>query len=259
MGIIGSIASLIGLFLAIVFFFAAQKSPNLVYSIHPTKNVLLRADIPSDLSVLYKGEAIKDKDIVAISLSIWNDGSQSIRPSSILESVKIEFTPRVNILEANVTKLSRAVTKLSLSQDQNVLNGGVVPLEWNILESGDGANIQVIYAGSLEATVSVKGVIEGQGIPRLLSGISIKQDKDSPLNDVKVLKWIIPSILIFSVAITVLSFKYPNRFKFIPFVSLIAGHKEMSWIPLLIAIIPFLIAAVYVFVKLDEWYPPFGF
>jgi len=57
------------------------------------------------------------------------------------------------------------VSNLRLNTTQ--LAQGRVPLDWDILEEGDAAVIQVIYAGDDTADVDIEGVIEGQALVSL--------------------------------------------------------------------------------------------
>jgi len=258
-GVVGSIASLLGLILAVFFYFSAEKSPELVYSIHPTKSVLVAKDISSDISVFYKKEAITDSDIVAVSLSIWNDGNSSIRTSSILEPIVISLGKEIRILEATVTKVSRAVTDIKIPDEGDMFKKGVVPLSWKILEGGDGGNIQIIYAGSKDAELNIAGIIEGQGEPVKLTTFSIEPSAESPFNEIEIMKWLVPSILLFSVFVTVFIVRFPAFSKYLPLPSNRLVREDPPLMPLIIACAPFVIGAIYIFVKLDAWYPPFGF
>jgi hypothetical protein len=258
-GIIGSIASLLGLLLAVIFYFSAEKSPELVYSVHPTKNVLVTENISSDITVFYKNKPITDTDIVAVNLSIWNNGNSSIRNSSILEPVLINLGSDVTILEATITKVSRTVTDLKITPQEASFERGIVPISWKILEGGDGGNIQIIYAGPKDTALKITGIIEEQGEPLELTAFSIETDKTSPFTEIKVMKWLIPSILIFAVVMTVLIFKLPLLAKYIPFLPFFVKNTDMTWFPLIVSCSPFILGAIYIFIKLDEWYPPFGF
>ncbi|HIF9370500.1 TPA: hypothetical protein ACX6RS_004111 [Photobacterium damselae] len=260
-GILGSLASLLGLVLAVVFYYTAQLSPQLVYSVQPNKNILVNTDITSNISVLHKGELIQDKDIVAVTLSIWNSGNKSIRRPAILEPLHIKLDSSAEILEALVTKSSRDVTRIKVENDSDLFKKGIVPISWDILEQGDGANIQIIYAGKKDSQLTVTGIIEQQGKPVQLSTFTIKNNDNSYLNDIKVLKWLIPGILLFSVTITVFTFKGTPLLNVLTkaFFKKAPRNVKISWGSLIIACTPFVFGAVYIFLKLDEWYPPFGF
>lgn len=93
-------------------------------------------------------------------ISIWNRGNEAIRADSILDSIRVVVRPPCSILKANVQKMSRSVTGISLSMNRS--NEGIVPISWKILEKGDGAVVQIMYAGTADSQVSVEGTIEGQ-------------------------------------------------------------------------------------------------
>jgi hypothetical protein len=169
--IIGCVASIVGVVLAISFFVFTRQAPELVAYVHPSKSVFVKADIPSNLSVHFNGEPIVNKDVVAIDVAIWNRGDASIRKELVLENIKIHLGPSVKVLQATIKDFSRSVTKFRVISDAEEFKNGNIPVEWLILEGGDGVNIQVIYAGSPKADFGLQGIIEGQGAPVVLSTI----------------------------------------------------------------------------------------
>ena len=67
---------------------------------------------------------------------------------------------KVKILETSIRKVSREVTNFSVVQ--NNYNNGNILLNWDILENNDGAVLQILYAGNLNAKFFLNGIIEGQ-------------------------------------------------------------------------------------------------
>lgn len=172
MGFVGTLFGLIGIILSIYFYFQSRESRNLVYTISSSRALVVDSQKASRLQVLYLDRIIYS-DIVAIQLAIWNEGKQSIKKANILENIKIKASDSVQILETSVRKVSRKVTKFSILK--NINNN--IPLTWDILENNDGAVVQVLYAGKLDAKFFIDGVIEGQSAIRK---ITIDDSKDQP-------------------------------------------------------------------------------
>jgi hypothetical protein len=99
-------------------------------------------------------------------VAIWNRGRQAIRRAAILQPIIIRTEPRVPILEATVRRTSREVVSLDL--DRTRLADGEVSVSWNILEQGDGAALQLVYAAGPDAQIQCLGVVEGQASIREL-------------------------------------------------------------------------------------------
>jgi len=158
-GISGAIASLIGLPLAVYFYFAGRSTPRITAYVHPVRATVVKVGQASALTILFRGQPITGGDITAAQLAIWNAGSDPVRQSDILQPVIVRAP--APILEATIRKKSRDVIEVQLDRSQ--LANGRVGIAWNILEHGDGVIIQLIYAGSANAPLNVSGVIVGQG------------------------------------------------------------------------------------------------
>ncbi len=91
-GIIGSVASVIGVTLAIIFFTASSKYRELVYCVYPSNAVVVKAGETSLLRVLV-GEEELHSDVTAAQIAIWNRGKESIRAENVLDNVKVSMHP----------------------------------------------------------------------------------------------------------------------------------------------------------------------
>ena len=157
-GIAGSVASLVGLALAVYFYIAAQAAPEVLAYVSPVRATVVKRGEASSLAILHNGRRI-ESDITAVQVALWNRGKQPVRQADILARVRI--VTAAPVLEATVRKRSRPVVSISL--DTSRAATGEVGVAWNILEHGDGAVIQIIYAGNPKVDFSVVGTIVGQG------------------------------------------------------------------------------------------------
>ena len=159
MGVVGSIASLVSIPLAIYFYSVSKADPLLTYYTNPVKAVVVRAGQASRLKASYDNKVI-DSDITAAQVALWNRGTKAIKKPDVLKPVVIYTENKTPILEATIRKVSREVIKLALNTDE--LQEGRVTVSWDILEHDDGGIIQLIYAGDANLGIRVDGVIEGQ-------------------------------------------------------------------------------------------------
>lgn len=158
-GIVGSIASILSLGLAIYFYAVPNTSRELAYLVNPAKAIVVKSDQLSRLSVTLDGNPITT-DVAAAQVAIWNNGNEPIRPENILQPIKLVASGHTRIFEATVRKNSREHVQIKL--DDSKIDQGELGISWNILEQNDGAILQIVYAGSPNTDITISGTIEGR-------------------------------------------------------------------------------------------------
>ena len=158
-GLSGSIASIIGLILAVFFFLAAKTNRELTFYVHPVRTTIVKMGQASRLAVSFDGRDIKN-DITAVQVALWNRGKKVIKKDAVLAPIFIYTVDRSPILEARIMNTTREIVGVIL--DTADLDKGKVGVSWRILENGDGCSIQFIYEGTQETQFKIHGVIEGQ-------------------------------------------------------------------------------------------------
>lgn len=168
---IGPLFGLIGISLALYFHSQSVQERVPMYYIGPSRATIVdvTGPTPSELQVLYRGNPVRSRNVVAATIYFWNDGRMPIRPGDVLEPITVELGSTSEILETRMLRTSRPVTKLSLG-DVPPGSRNHLPLSFEILEKSDGVAIQIIYAGDSYAPISVKGTVVGAGAPRPLAG-----------------------------------------------------------------------------------------
>jgi hypothetical protein len=250
-GIVGSIASVVSIPLAIYFYQETKQAPMLTYYIHPARAVVVKAGQASKLTVDFANKEVKG-DITAVQVAIWNQGNSSIKKGGILKPIILQTENNAPILEATIRKISRDVINLSLDNGQ--ADKGRVTLSWDILERNDGGIIQLIYIGGTDTAISMDGVIEGQSrILQLQSSIALRSPEEqlrSERRGNKLLGWALVSfaglIAIPIITLFVWSLK-TKTFKL-----------RQDWV-LLVSPFLFLVLGMYLLSKAQEVGPPFGF
>ena len=76
-GIIGSISSIIALFLAVLFYYSAQKTPEISYYVHPVRATVAAPSASSKLKIIYDNSEVSEK-VYASQIAVWNRGTQSV-------------------------------------------------------------------------------------------------------------------------------------------------------------------------------------
>ncbi len=247
-GILGSIASIIGLILAVYFWHESRRYRELVYFVNPAKAVVIKSGQTSKLNYFYEGKEIKS-DVTAIQIAIWNQGSESIKKENIVSNINISTTPSVHILEVITRKKSRDA--INLVFDQSMAKNGTIPLTWNILENGDGILLQIIYAGDTNVIFSLEGLIEGQAsIKEIKYSGSILSPAEQFSQQKKSVRWFIYIFLglLFVYVILIFISKKKTEDKF----------EKMFYYIFIITFLGIIAILLYLFsIKVSE--PPFGF
>ena len=158
LGLIGAVASIISIPLAVYFFLLGNRMRELTYYVHPVKAVVVKTGEASRLAVMYDGKEIKT-DVVAVQVALWNQGRETIRKSHVLRPLVINTV--APILEAVVRKETRQGI-VGIKLDESEGGSGRLGVSWDILETDDGGVIQLILAGKTDTKVTAAAVIEGQ-------------------------------------------------------------------------------------------------
>ncbi len=161
-GIVGTVVTSISLVLALYFYQLSKITPRLTFGVHPLKTELQRPDYDKGLGFIYKGKPVDSESITSVQVSIWNAGTRSIRDSDVLGPVRLVMPDGSVILSVHVKKTSRSICGFERLDNQEDYKSGACRLKWAILEPGDGAVLQIIYAGSARHDPTLHGVVEGQ-------------------------------------------------------------------------------------------------
>lgn len=161
-GIVGGLASLISIPLAFYFYFESKEYPELTFTVHPVKAVLLQKGETSKLSATFEGKTL-DGNVTTAQVALWNNGKKAIKSDNILtnqKSILIQTENNIPILEAKVRKASRQEIQCSINSEQ--ISKGMIFVSWLILEKNDGCIIQLIYEGNSNVKINAEGAVEGQ-------------------------------------------------------------------------------------------------
>jgi hypothetical protein len=158
-GLLGCIASILGVFLAIYFYSKSTRYRELVYYVNPAKAIIAKSGHTSRLKMLIDNNEI-NIDITAVQIAIWNQGKESIKKENILKQIKIVSEPPSPIIETSFLKVSRDIVNPMLDNSQ--YKNAILSLFWEILEKDDGFIVQILYEGDANNKFRINGIIEGQ-------------------------------------------------------------------------------------------------
>jgi hypothetical protein len=159
---IGVVIGLMGLLLAYYFYRQSIQVRMPTFLVDPVRAKVIDSSGPkiSDLSVLYRGKPVGDRDVVAVRVYFWNAGRMPIRKSDVLKPVECVLADGAEILDGRLLKSSRDITGLRLSAAPEGPSNRLT-VDFDILEENDGGAIQLVYAGPSDARVHFEGVLVG--------------------------------------------------------------------------------------------------
>lgn len=227
--------------LTICLYLRPPEHRDLRYMVHPEKTMIVREGQLSRLSVALDGKLVT-RDISAAQVAFWNKGNQAIRRENVLEPLRLRTSPSVPIIGATIRRVSREVVRIQV--DSTNFQRGELAISWNILERGDGAALQVVFAGGTDIDLVATATLEGQvHVNRLVPDVTPQTKYDAGEHGPFIL------LVVWSVGVALSLL-----------VILVARSDRESllksgfWVPLAVA------ALISVFVLLSpESGPPFGF
>ena len=157
LGLIGVLIGLIGVY----FYFEGQQKPLLTFAVHPLKIETHRSDLDKEFGFTYRGTPLDVESVTSAKVSLWNAGTRSIRPADVLKPVRLKMPEGVVILNVKVTEASED-TGFNAISDPTDYKRGTCVFNWTILQPGEGAIVQVLYAGTSNQTPSLEGRIAEQ-------------------------------------------------------------------------------------------------
>lgn len=156
-GLVGSLTSVTGLVLTLVFYFVSEKHREIVYQVSRSPTTIVQSGRSSDLRVYFHGSEVTG-DVSSIQISIWNAGRESVRRENILSRVvTVKMRAGATILNARVTRTTRDLTGFTCQ----LPSLRSVSCSWDILENNDGGLLDIIYLGKL-GFQTVDGEVEGR-------------------------------------------------------------------------------------------------
>ncbi|HZF11377.1 MAG TPA: hypothetical protein VFE33_21515 [Thermoanaerobaculia bacterium] len=160
-GFVGTIASVIGVGLAVFFYLEGRATRELLYLVNPARTVVVHAGQTSRLSITLDGAPIT-RDVTSAQIAFWNEGHASIKADNMLQTLVIRTPKSAPIIDAVIRKVHRRRV-VDVDIDRHRMAQGELAVHWNILEFQDGGVIQITYIGGVDTSITAVATIEGQG------------------------------------------------------------------------------------------------
>ena len=161
-----------GVLLAIFFYLQSRSYREPYFYLEPERTVLVNRElaIGEKLTVSYAGFANPNGDITAFQCYFWNAGTSPIHAQDVLQPIQVVLQPGTHVLDAGVLRQSRSdIVQFRVSPDlaPDGKPTNTASLSFKIVEKGDGAALQIVYAGGPKAAVHFTGTMEGATIRQM--------------------------------------------------------------------------------------------
>jgi hypothetical protein len=173
--VVGVILGLGGIISGYYFYIQSIQERIPTFLISPVRVSIVKSDSNdlTDLSILYKGKPVTQKNVIAVRIYMWNSGKLPISKSDVLKPIRFVFPEDAKILDYKILKYSRDVSNIQISSTNG---SNILDLTFDILEHNDGVAIQVIYAGPLNAKIDLLGSVIGVPTLHLQTAYTSKHD-----------------------------------------------------------------------------------
>lgn len=181
-GILGFIASFLGLVAAIYFYQISKKERVVTFVNEPTQITILESSKieQAPIEIYDKDKNRVNSNLFVSTIYFWNRGKESIKEDNILEELKITY-PDSRIIDFSILKSNRQISKIKLDK----IKPNELSLTFSILEQNDGFSAQVIYEADKTVTPKLNGIVEG-----------VRKFSDFPYNNYQLLGKSIINLLI---------------------------------------------------------------
>jgi hypothetical protein len=155
---VASIAlGLIGIILAIVFYFKSKKSKKPIYRI---RNInLMKGNISKikSVDILYQGNKIDNLSISKIV--IWNVGKETINSTDIAKKDKfrIEIDREFKILEYELIFQKKTANDFKITK----INDNVLEIDFDYFDYEEGIIVEIYHTATIKEALYVKGSLKG--------------------------------------------------------------------------------------------------
>lgn len=157
LSIAGLIFGIIGIILAIVFYFKGKKSKK-PYYLMKSFNIISDnfGNRIEDIEILFKGQKIKDLTVTKIV--IWNSGNETINKSDIPETTKfgIGAKEEIKIYDIEIIENTDTANNITLiNHEQKYL------IDFDFIDPNQGIIIKVTHSGKSSEDIIVDGRVKG--------------------------------------------------------------------------------------------------
>lgn len=151
--------TILGLILAIAFFYASRKKKDFRYSYNSNQLIKDFTQQIDGLNISYKSESIES--LTVTKYVFWNKGNETINYSDFpsTSKLKIKIKKDFKILDSNIIFTKNDINNVKCE----LINNEEVLLVFDYLDKGEGFVVQLIHTSPNNKDLYVDGTIKGIG------------------------------------------------------------------------------------------------
>jgi len=164
--VVSLLVGVVGIALGVYFYLASIQKPEPTYLVDPVRTQLVNTSEPGAerLGITFDKQPLDAKEITAVRVYFWNNGTAPIRKADVLGEYRIGFVePKIEIIDARILQASRSLARFGI--DKTNMEGIPARLWFDVMEPGDGVTVQIIYLGGPGLTVRMTGSAIGTREP----------------------------------------------------------------------------------------------
>jgi ABC-type dipeptide/oligopeptide/nickel transport system permease subunit len=147
--LLSTVIAVVSLALSIYFYFEAQQKREPYYIVKETSQIFNTANATPNLRLIDKNGNRINGDVHLLEVSFWNGGRQTIESHDARTPIYLELPVDTRIIDFSISKENKPdISRFKLSP---AVGDQAEPqklfIEWQHLDPGLGAKIQVIYVG----------------------------------------------------------------------------------------------------------------
>lgn len=168
---------------ALILFLVREKR-ELSYYVKPVSSIVYDAeDADGHLLVpvrqdsggnrVFDTDAAIEDSVYSIQMQFWNSGNIPIKSDEVTVPITLEMVGAANPISSKILEVNNEPAKIRIADNRslsgvstdpefNVPLTNIIELDWKMLEPGDAAVIQLTYTKDGEATVELKGQLQGK-------------------------------------------------------------------------------------------------
>lgn len=167
---------LLSILLAVTFYFKSKRTKIISYAKRSYRIITNRFSNIEGVKVL-----LFDKEVETVTstrIAIWNGGSKTIYDTDVatLNPIIVSAIDNERIYKSTIIEVSNDSSNISMSEVQNQPNAWKLDFEY--IDPGDGAVIEIIHNGTEESDFSIDGKLKGG---KLRKSLETKEEDQNPV------------------------------------------------------------------------------
>lgn len=156
---------IIGITLAIIFYFSSKENRKPVYFIKQDSAIVFDKNNSSiKIKVVKNDSLVINQNVYMTTIRLWNDGNKEIKKEDIRNPFRIETSEKISILDYSIaSEKNSGVNRFKLIKS----NDNSLTISWDYFDPKDWVDIQIIYIGESKEEIFITGSVIGNKVSKI--------------------------------------------------------------------------------------------